>query len=29
MVKSNPDIAVNLMKELAVRLRVSNKALPE
>jgi CRP-like cAMP-binding protein len=29
MVKSNPDIAVNLMKELASRLRVSNKALAE
>ncbi|MDA4134368.1 MAG: cyclic nucleotide-binding domain-containing protein [Thaumarchaeota archaeon] len=29
MVKSNPDIAVNLMKEMAVRLRASNKALAE
>jgi hypothetical protein len=29
MVKSNPEIAVNLMKELASRLRVSNKALAE
>jgi len=29
MVKSNPDIAVNLMKELAARLRLSNKALAE
>jgi CRP/FNR family transcriptional regulator, cyclic AMP receptor protein len=29
MVKSNPEIAVNLMKELASRLRLSNKALEE
>jgi len=29
MVKSDPDIAVNLMKELAARLRVSNKPLAE
>jgi CRP/FNR family transcriptional regulator, cyclic AMP receptor protein len=29
MVKSDPDIAVNLMKELAARLRLSNKALAE
>jgi CRP-like cAMP-binding protein len=29
MVKSNPDIAVNVMKELAARLRLSNKVLPD
>jgi len=29
MVRSDPDIAVNLMKELAARLRASNKALAE
>ena len=29
MVKSNPDIAVNVMKELAARLRLSNKTLPD
>ena len=29
MVRANPDIAVNLMKELAARLRQTNKALAE
>ncbi len=29
MVKSNPDIAIRLLKELAARLRLSNKALGE
>lgn len=27
MIKSNPDIAINLMKEMAARLRLSNKGL--
>ena len=29
LVKGNPDIAINLMKELAARLRLSDKALAE